>query len=204
MPSTLVHVAFAALLAAALLGRAFDARSLGVVSAAAAFPDLDAFVGLAVPGAHRTLFHTLLAPAALALLLAAETRRERSALRARYGDRGVRVAWTALAALLLAGIGPDLFTNGVNAFWPVEDAFYALDGTVAFSTRRGVVQTVVEAGPRPTTETVHYATGVDPTAGPDPPNAERTFPVARAGWQSLVLLSAAVVGGVRLRRSAER
>lgn len=207
MPSTLVHVGFAALLAAGLLGAEFDARALGVAAAAAAFPDLDAFVGLAVAGAHRTVLHTLFVPATVAVALVAETRRERSALRARYGDRGVRVTWTAVATLALAGIGPDLFVNGVNAFWPVRDAFYALDGTVAVSTRRRFVQTVIdfgaEAEPRPTTETLHYATGVDPAPGSDPANVERTFPVARAGWQLLVLVSAAVVVRVRLRRSPE-
>jgi len=54
MPPTLVAVAVGALLAVALLGPAFDRRSVAVVVAAAAVPDLDlvfALVGSGGPNA---------------------------------------------------------------------------------------------------------------------------------------------------------
>jgi len=54
MPPTLVNVAVGALVGVALLGAAFDRRSIGLVAVAAAVPDLDAALGLvAVGGATR-------------------------------------------------------------------------------------------------------------------------------------------------------
>ena len=251
MPSEVVHLALGALLAAALLGEAFDRRSLAVVLAAAAAPDLDTFLGMAVMGTHRAALHTLLVPLALAALIAWDTRfRERSFLRRhgdrwvlvpgthraalhtllvplglatlvyydthrdrswirRHGDRGVLVAWTAVAAYALAGIGPDLFFNGVNPLYPVIDQFVKLDGQVYLSSQHGFVQTVwtFEGGRTPTmgtTASTHYATGVDPTPGADPPDVERIFPIAMSGLQLLVVLTAVVVTTVRLRRAQRR
>lgn len=199
MPSTLVHVAVGALVGTALLAERFGPRPLLAVCGAAAVPDIDTFVGLVIGGAHRSLLHSLLLPALLAGLLYADTRlRDRSLVRERWGTRGVHVAWAALAALLCGGILPDLFTNGVNAFYPLHDQFYTIDGTLKLSNQRGIVQTFVEVNPEEparTTENVHYRTGVDTAAGEDPPNAERVFPVVRAGWQlMLVAISAFVVG----------
>ena len=203
MPSTLVHLALGALLAAALLGDEFDARSLLVVLAVVAFPDLDTFVGMALPGTHRAILHTLLVPAAAAAVVAYDTRlRERSTLR-RYGDRGVRVAWVAIAAYVLAGIGPDLFFNGVNVFYPLTDRFVTLNGELYLSSQRGLVQTMWSFGDGGssvvgTTENVHYRTGVDVSRGADPADAERVFPVAMNGLQALLILTAAVVTTARL------
>ena len=50
MPSTVVHLALAGLLAAGLLGEWFSRRSLAVVLVVTVLPDLDAFVGLVVQG----------------------------------------------------------------------------------------------------------------------------------------------------------
>ena len=203
MPSTLVHVAFAGLVGAALLGADFDRRSVGVVLLAGALPDLDTFAGLVLPGAHRALLHTLLLPVAVAGVLAYDAHvRSDSRLRARYGDGGVRVAWVALAAFAFGGVLPDLFTNGVNAFYPIHDAFYTVNGRLEFSTRRGVVQTFVEATPdrpRHTTKTLHYVTGVDPGPGPEPADAERRFLVLGSGLELLVVLLSAFVLAARLR-----
>ena len=203
MPSTLVHLALGALLAAALLGDEFDARSLLVVLAVVAFPDLDTFVGMVLPGTHRAILHTLLVPAAAAAVVAYDTRRrQRSTLR-RYGDRGVRIAWVALAAYVLAGIGPDLFFNGVNLLYPLTDRFVELNGELYLSSRDGLVQTLwsFDGGKSPmvgTTENVHYRTGVDVARGPDPADAERVFPIAMNGLQALLVLTAAVVTTARL------
>lgn len=199
----MVHLAIAALLAAALLGEWYDRRGLAVVLLVALVPDLDTFLGMVVLGTHRAALHTLLVPLALAGLVRYDTRyRERSLLR-RYGDRGVRVAWVALVAYVLAGIGPDLFFNGVNVLYPVVDRFVDLSGEVYLSSHDGFVQTVwAVEGPDPatagTTGDTHYATGVDPVRGEDPADAERIFPLAMSGLQVLLVIAAAVVTTARL------
>jgi len=207
MPSTLVHVAVGGLVGTALLGAAFDRRALALVLVAAAIPDLDTFVGLVLPGAHRSLLHTLLLPALMTVFLAADLRRSRSRVRRRLGADGGRVAWAALAALAFGGVFPDLFTNGVNAFYPLHDAFYTIDGKLLLSNQRGVVQTLVDLSPpepAPTTETLHYSTGVDPSPGSEPANVERVFPVFRNGVEFMLVVVSAVVVGARLVETADR
>lgn len=203
MPSTVVHLAVGALLAAALLGDEYDRRSLAVVLLVVAFPDLDTFVGMAVPGTHRAALHTLLVPLGLAAALAYDTRaRERSTLLARYGSRGVTVAWVAVAAYVLAAIGPDLFYNGVNLLYPVLDRFVAVSGELYLSSEHGLVQTVWTHGQSPvvgTTADTHYRTGVDVVRGADPADAERVFPVAMSGLQLLLVVTGLVVTAARLR-----
>ncbi len=203
MPSTVVHLALGVLIAAGLLGDEFDARSLAVVLVAVAIPDLDAFAGFVVDGGHRAVLHTLLLPAGLGALLYYDTTvRDRSTVLARWGARGVRVAWVALAAIVLAAIGLDAVTGDVNLFYPLHDQFYRIDGRLFVSNQRGIVQTFVEQETATgTTESVHVATGVDPNKGAEPENVERIFPIVWAGWQLLLVVSSVVVGGVRLRRS---
>ena len=197
MPSTLVHLALGALLAAGLLGEEYDRRALGVVLAATALPDLDTFVGVYLPGTHRALLHTLLVPLAGAAVLLYLTRVRGTPLKPEV----VRVAWVALAAYAIAGIGPDLFTNGVNLLYPVYDQFVSLSGQVWLSDQRGLVQTVWQGAEstRGTTRTVHYSTGVDVRRGPDPAGVERVFPLANSGFQLLLVLAAVVVTAGRLR-----
>lgn len=202
MPSTVVHMALGGLVGAALLTTEFDVRAVAVVVAVTAVPDLDAFAGLVVPGAHRSLFHSFLFPVLLGGLLAYETRRPASLLRTRYGARGVRLAWVSLAAMVFGGILPDLFTNGVNAFYPAVDAFYSVDGELLLSDQRGLVQTFVESRPPestpPSTKTLHYSTPVDPTPGTESNDVERIAPVFQAGWELMLVLVSSVVVGLRL------
>jgi len=200
MPSTVVHLAIGGIVAAALLGDEFDRRAVAVVLAATAVPDLDTFVGLVMQGAHRALLHTLVLPVATGAALTYDTRfRRRSRLHDRWGGRGVRVAWVALAALLVGGILPDLMTNGVNAFYPLYDRFLTVDGELVLSNQRGVVQTFVDltADPQRTTENTHYWTGVDPSQGTEPKNVERIFPVVRSGFQLLVVVLGVFTLGAR-------
>jgi hypothetical protein len=200
MPSTVVHLAIGGIVAAALLGDEFDRRSVAVVLSVTAVPDLDTFVGLVVQGAHRSLLHTLLFPLLVGAGLAVDTRlRVRSRLRDRWGGRGVRVAWVALAALVCGGILPDLMTNGVNAFYPLYDRFLTVDGQLLLSNQRGLVQTFVEPPTEParTTANTHYWTGVDPTSGPAPATVERIFPVVRSGFQLLVVALGCFLLGAR-------
>lgn len=201
MPSTLVHVAFGGLVAAALLGPAFGKRAVAVVLVAVAIPDLDTFLGLWVVGGHRSILHTLVFPLVLGGVLAWETRRRDSRIRSRWGDDGVRTAWVAIVALTVAGIGLDLFSNGVNVLYPIHDQFIALNGEALLSTERGFVQTFIEFGSEEpaagtgvgTTNTTHYETGVDPSTGAEPKDVERVFPLVRSGSQALLVLTSAGV-----------
>ncbi|QGN06892.1 metal-dependent hydrolase [Halorhabdus sp. CBA1104] len=216
MPSTVVHLALAGLLAAGLLGAAFDLRALAVVFVAAAIPDLDAFASLVVESAHRAVLHTFLLPMAIGLVLWYDTRyRETSFVRARWDHTGVRVAWVSLLSLAIAGIGLDMFTNGVNVFYPVHDQFYQLDGEILLSTHDGIVQTFVDLSQSTadgassgggsggevavgSTDETFYSSGVDPWEGEEPANVERTVPVVRSGQQLLLVVTSAVVVGGRL------
>jgi inner membrane protein len=207
MPSMVVHLALAGLIAAGLLGTAFSLRSLAVVLAVVALADFDVFVGLVVPGTHRAAFHTLLLPLAVAGFVVYDTRvRERSLLRARFGPRGSTVAWTAVVAFGFAAVGLDLFTSGANPLYPLHDQFYEMNGKAILSNHQGFVQTfveldggTVEAKQLGSTEEVHVNSGVDPSRGAEPENVRRVFPVAQAGWQLLLVLTSLVVVGGRLR-----
>lgn len=200
MPSTVVHMAFAGLIGAALLGSAFDRRSVLVLFGAMVFADLDAFVGLVSTVGHRTAFHTLLLPLFLAVLLTVDLYlRDRSLVRDRWGARGIRIAWVTLVAYAAAAIGLDLFSaGGANPLWPLHDQFYVVNGKVELSSQRGIVQTFVDLGgegsdgPRPrargSSQEVHVSTGVDPNEGAESENVDRVFPVVRSGWQLLLLV----------------
>lgn len=145
MPPTLVAVAVGALLAVALLGPAFDRRSVAVVAAAAAVPDLDLVFALVGPGGPNATFHTAFLPVFAAAALYYDTRiGGASRLAGRYGPYGVRVAWVAVAALAVAGIGVDAFSSeGVALLYPLSDRYYAIVGGFLLSTQDGVVQTYV-------------------------------------------------------------
>lgn len=211
MPSTLVHVAVGGIVGAALLGREFDRRSIAVVLAAAAIPDLDTFTGIYLLGTHRALLHTFVWPVVVGGVLLYDSRaRTASLVRGRWGGRGVRIAWVAVLALVVGGILPDLMTNGVNVLYPFHDQFYTFDGKVLLSNQRGVVQTFVDLSPpKPTnqpstTSNTHYWTGVDVARGEDPTHVERVFPVVRSGLQLLVVLLGALTVGGRLRETERR
>ena len=212
MAPTLVNAAFGALLAAALLGAAFDRRSVAVVVGAALLPDLDAVASLAVPGATNALLHAVWLPLVAGTVLYWDTRiRDASRLRERAGRRGVRVAWVALAAFLVAGVGPDLFgREGVNLLYPLADAYYLVDGGFVLSTRDGVVQTFVSVGAGGpgilpletlgTTESYAIPTFVNPDGRPGlSPGAERELHLVRTGWQLVVVAAAAALLAVRFR-----
>ena len=213
MPSTVIHVALAGLVATALLGEEFDGRAVLAVMGATAFIDLDVFVGVVLAGTHRAAFHTLLLPLSVGALLYYDLRvrdRSRSWVRARWGARGVRIGWVSLVAVTFAGIGLDAFFNGVNLFYPLHDRFYDLSGQLLYSNQRGLVQTFVEfdflteeaAGSADetvrTTENTHYRTGVDPSKGREPENVERIFPIAMTGERFVLALTGYCAVGLRL------
>jgi len=215
MPSTLVHVAFAGLLAAALLGPHFDRRAVLVVFALTALPDLDSFVAPFFVAGHRTVGHTFLIPAVLGLALAVDIARENSYVRRRWGAYGVRVGWVGVLALAVSGIGLDFIEAGVNPLWPLHDQFYVLDGRIEISDQRGIVQTFVDLSPEPegsggsggsvgpealgSSQEVNMSTGIDPDPDGNEADPERIFPIVRAGWQLHLLVTGLAVTAARLR-----
>jgi inner membrane protein len=214
MAGTVVHLAFSGMIAAAFLGTAFDRRSLAVVLAVTAIPDIDSFVALVSVAGHRTVLHTFLVPLSTGLLLWVDTtRRDRSFVRRHWGAWGVRVAWVSVLAYAVSAIGLDIVRGGVNAFWPIHDQFYILDGTIELSDQRGVVQTFVEWGgeegavPAPegvgSSQEINYSTGVDPDPGGEATDPERIFPVVRAGWELVLLLVGTAVTWARFHVSQE-
>lgn len=207
MPGTVVHLAFSGMIAAALLGGAFDRRSLLVVLGVTAFPDLDAFLALVTVVGHRALLHNFVIPAGLALLLWVDTRvRPDSLFRERWGPRGIRIAWVSVLAYAVSSVGLDLVNGVVNPLWPVHDQFYMLDGKLELSDQRGIVQTfvdlsseesVAEAEGVGSTQDVNLSTGIDPDPSGEETDPERIFPVVRAGWELLLLLVGTAVTTAR-------
>ncbi len=206
MPSTLVHLAVAGLVATAFLRDSFGVRSLAVIFGVVIVVDLDVFLGYYVVGAHRAAFHTLLWPTLAAAVLVYDTWIvDASRLVTRYGRQAPRIAATTIAAVVLAAIGPDLVTNGANLFYPVHDQFYALDGKLQLSNKEGIVQTFFEEPARGSTGETQYYTGADPDpdeTGAEPVTGdsapERIFPVVASGMQLLLVVTSAVTIAVRL------
>lgn len=213
MPSTLVHVGFAALVGTALLADRFDARALLVVLAFAVLPDLDTFVGLWLfEGGHRTALHNLVLPTVLLVGLWADALRGRdSVLRSRWGPGAYRVAWVGiLGGWVVAGVLLDAYHNGANLLWPLHDEFIDLSGHLLISDQRGIEQTfisfesgadggtaVAESDSKGSSNETHYYTGADP--GPDAEaDAERWFYLFDRGEFMLVALAGYLAAGWRL------
>ncbi|WP_276271926.1 metal-dependent hydrolase [Haloarcula litorea] len=218
MPSLVVHYALVGLLAATLLGAAFDRRSLLLSLAVVTFPDVDAFIGLVSQAGHRTATTNLVIPAVLAVVLAVDLYgREESYVRSRWGAYGVRVAWFCVFTYAVGHVLFDAVTGGANLLWPIHDEFYVFRGRLELSSQRGIVQTFVEwntggggsgsggGGGGPSlksignTSTVQMDTGVDPNPGQaEPENVDRIFPVVRGGWQLYLLVTGTLATAARL------
>jgi hypothetical protein len=199
VPSTVVHLALAGVVAAALLGATLDRRALAVVLVAVALPDLDSFILFSDAG-HRTVLHNVWVAVVPAVLLWVDLRvREESLVRRRWGPWGVRVAWVTVVCYLVAHLALDLADGYVNLLWPLHDQFYTLDGSIELSSERGIVNTFSDSGvplldARGTSSEQQITTGVDPGEG----QTERLFPVVRAGWQLVVLVGGTAIVAMRL------
>lgn len=232
MPSTVVNVAVGGLIAAGLLGAAFDRKSVLVVLAAAAAPDLDAVAAVVVDGAHNALLHTVFVPLIAAILVYVDVSARDSLagrgifagrdifagrgllgktswLRGRYGWYGVRVAWVAILAYAIAGIGLDLFNvEAANPLYPLHDQFYSIVGKFDITNKRGVVQTYVGVGTggdggflrigRARGSTGEFTVPTPFTAG-----SERQFVVVESGWQALLVLTGGAVLGAKFLSRTE-
>lgn len=203
MPSSVVHVAFAFLVAVGLLGAYYDRRALLVVFAVVFLPEADTLAGYAMDGAHRTVLHNMVFTAIAAAVLYWDTTREESWLRGRFGDYGVRVAWVCLFAHTFAHMALDWsHLSGINFFWPLVDRFFNLDGQVYLSTAEGFVQTfvdiaedpetgerTVDAGQGGTTRDTHIGSPAQPSPDPEPGPVDRRFPIAVQGWQLYIVVT---------------
>ena len=170
MAPTLVTAAFGALLAAALLGAAFDRRSVAVVVAAAVLPDADAAASLVVPGATNALLHTVWIPlVAGGVLYWDTTRREESRLRARYGVVDGRLLFSTQDGIVQTFVAAG--ANGPGVL-PLESP-----GTTASH----AIPTWTNPDGRP-----GLALGT-----------EREFHFVRAGWQAVVVAAAGALLAVR-------
>ncbi|GAB7010623.1 metal-dependent hydrolase [Halorubrum trueperi] len=200
MPSTIVHAGFALLIAAALLGDHYDRRALAALLVVVVLPEADSLLGPIMPGAHRTVGHTLVIPAVAALVLYYDTQiRDDSLMRDRLSERWIAVAWVALFVHVFAHVALDwTHLDGVNAFWPLRDQFLQLDGEILVSTADGFVQTFVDvridpetgsraidAGETGTTESIHVNNPVEPRDPADVTDepVDRRFPIANSGWR---------------------
>jgi membrane-bound metal-dependent hydrolase YbcI (DUF457 family) len=208
MPGTVVHLAFSGMLAAALLGAAFDRKAVAVVFAVTAFPDLDSFIALVSVAGHRTVLHNLVVPTVAMLVLWVDTSlRSRSVVRERWGAWGVRVAWVSLVAYVVSGVGLDFVGGSVNLLYPLHDQFYNLEGAIRLSDQRGFVQTFVELGDgdllggQGSSEQINISTGVDPDPSGKEETPERVFNVVRTGWGLLILVVGTLVTWARFRLS---
>lgn len=203
---------FAVALAAGLLRDAYGRRALAVVVVIMVVPEVDSVLGPVMDGAHRTVGHNVVVPAAVGGLLYYDTRRrDRSWVRDRVGDHGVRIAWVGLFVHFFAHLFLDwAHLEGINLFWPLYDGFFRLDGELALSTTEGLVQTfvsidfdpetgepAVDAGATGTTDDVHVNNPVQPDLperleGVD--TIDRRFPIAQAGhWLYLIGIGAFTV-----------
>ncbi|MEF8785415.1 MAG: metal-dependent hydrolase [Haloarculaceae archaeon] len=211
MTGTIVHMAFAGMIAAAFLGEAYDHRALAVVFGVTILPDLDSFIALISTAGHRTVLHNFVIPAVAGALLWADLRREESWLRARWGARGVRIAWVSVVCYAVAAVGLDIVSGSINPLYPIHDQFYTVEGKFVVSDQRGVVQTFVETGgesgsipspePQGSSQDVNLSTGVDPDPSGQESDPERIFPIVREGWQLVVLLAGTAVTLARFRVS---
>lgn len=216
MPSLVVHYALVGLLAATLLGAAFDRRSLLLSLVVVTVPDIDAFIGLYSTVGHRAATTNLVIPAVLAIGLAIDLYvREESYVRARWGAYGVRVAWFCVFVYAVAHVLLDAVGGGANLLWPLHDQFYQIKGRLELSSQRGIVQTFVELNTETAdgsassvpklrsignTSEVQMSTGIDPNPGAEtqPEVVDRIFPVARGGWQLYLLIVGSLATATRL------
>lgn len=194
MPPTLVAVAVGVLLAVALLGPAFDRSSVAIVAAAAAAPDLDLVFALVGPGDPNATLHTVFVPLLAAAVLYYDTRlRGASQLADRYGLYGVRVAWVAIAALAVAGIGVDAFSSeGVALLYPLSDRYYAIVGGFLLSTQDGVVQTYVTLADGGIEVSSPGTLDTHTIPSPVAPGDDRRFRIVETGEQAVIVATALV------------
>ncbi|MFB6360965.1 MAG: metal-dependent hydrolase [Halobacteriales archaeon] len=197
MPSLVPHAGLALLVAIGLLGHYYSKRALALVLVVLVLPELDTVLGLVIDGAHRTLFHNLLLPGVLAILLTWDERQGAGWVRRRFGATGVRLAWVALLVHTFTHVFLDwTHLEGVNLLWPLHDQFFKLEGELYLSSTDGLVQTfidittdpqtgerTIEAGGGGSRTETQVANPVQPGPEAQADPAERRFLLVNQGWQ---------------------
>lgn len=210
MPSTIVHLGFAFLIAAAILTDHLDRRALLVVSVVIIIPEVDTLLGPFMDGAHRAVGHNLVFPALVTIVLAWDCWwRADSTLRKRCGEWGVQVSLATMVALFFAHLLLDwAHLEGINMFWPLYDSFYRIEGEL-YVTASGVTQTYVDlsegdVGSVGTTADTHISNPVEPTAEPtEDPTVKNTIPFAATGWELYLVVTGLFVLGARRLQGEE-
>jgi membrane-bound metal-dependent hydrolase YbcI (DUF457 family) len=202
MPSLIAHAGLALLLTIGLLGRYYSKKALALILIMLVVPELDTVLGLAVDGAHRTVFHNLVLPGVLAILLAWDNTRGNGWVRGRFGAAGVRIAWVALLVHTFAHAFLDwTHLEGINLLWPLHDQFFKLEGELYLSSTDGLVQTFIDITTDPKTgeQTIDAGGGgsrtetqvvnpVQPEPEAEPKPAEWRFLLVNQGWQLYLVL----------------
>lgn len=217
MPSSLFHAALGALIGIAILEEDFDRWALIAILTAAILPDIDSFLAIWFPGAHRVVLHNIFVVAVPALLGYYLFRvRDSSFLERHWGAAGERVFWTAVLVVAAAGIAPDMFRSGVNLFYPMHDQFYRFTGNVLLSTQHGVVQTLFNVSDAAigTTQELYYSTGVESgkqlaadsggSGGDASTPQDRRFPVFGNGMQLLLSILSFGIVAYQMHRHKSR
>jgi inner membrane protein len=205
MPSTVVQVGLAFLVGVGLLGSYYDRRAAVFLLAVVLFPDADTLVGFVMNGAHRTLLHNAVLPAAGMGVLYWETHyREVSWIRLQVGNYGTRLLWVGFFVHLFAHVFIDwTHLEGVNMLWPLHDQFFKLEGEAYYSTAEGFVQTFVEVFEDPETgqqtvdvggggsrQETHVSNPAQPSTGsPSDGPVDRRLPIAVQGWQLYLIVA---------------
>lgn len=209
MVSTVVHVSVAILICCALLpDDVFSLKSLLIAVTPVALLDVDAFFFVVSEGLHRSLFHNILLPTVVIIIILYDSLLREDSYISKFLNPShvATVAAVSYISVMFAGIGLDFSDTGVNIFWPLHDQFYTLEGKLVISSSDGLVQTFVEepvknvferTNDTRTTESFVYRTPANPNPGsPDP--AERIFPIARDGWRIVLIGISIVVVPVKL------
>ena len=188
MPSTVVHVGFALLLAAGLLGTAYDRRALLVVAGTYLYADTNwrdeslirARVGdEGVRVAWVAIVAFCLSAVGLDMFTAAGVNPFYPLFDQFYAFNG-QVQWSTVDGLTQTFVQvkqetPDAPTGGSGGGGGVD------------------------VGQKGSTREYRVASGVDPSRGREPANVERVFPVVYNGWQTFLTLSGIVVTALKLR-----
>jgi hypothetical protein len=121
------------------------------------------------------------------------------------------VAWVAIAAYAVAGIGLDLLNvESAAVLYPISNRYYAIVGHLVVSSQEGIVQSYVgfgngwfEVATRGTTATHHVVSWINPTPGTgNPADAVRRVRFVDSSWQLVLVMTA--IAAVPARRLIAR
>jgi len=198
MVSTIVHVSVGVIISCALLpSDKISLKSIGIVGLSVALLDFDAFL-FSSTELHRAVLHNVIFPSFIISIIAFDILYRDNSYIGKFfeTDWVIVISFVSYISVIFAGIGLDYSDSGVNLLWPIHDQFYTLDGKFIYSSEKGIVQTFFESpetvtsdNPKDTTETVDFKTPVDP---PKESSTERVFPIAKSGWQ-LVIIGTSVI-----------